>query len=75
MIKAEMQKKILHFGFLFRVLTPRKTTLPGDVSLMLNMTHLSLRDPLRVVATLGRVAPLLSLRDIFPVSSGTFTPQ
>ena len=24
--------------------------------------------------TLGRVAPLLSLRDIFPVSSGTFTP-
>ena len=27
------------------------------------------------MATLGRVAPLLSLRDIFPVSSGTFTPQ
>ena len=27
------------------------------------------------MTTLGRVAPLLSLRDIFPVSSGTFTPQ
>ena len=50
MIKAETQEKILHFGFLFCVLTPRKTTLPGDVSLMLNMTHLSLRDPLRVAA-------------------------
>ena len=25
--------------------------------------------------SLGRVAPLLSLRDIFPVSSGTFTLQ
>ena len=28
-----------------------------------------------IATTLGRVAPLLSLRDIFPVSSGTFTLQ
>ena len=32
MIKAETQEKILHFGFLFCVLTPRKTTLPGVCS-------------------------------------------
>ena len=32
MIKAETQEKILHFGFLFCVLTPRKTTIPGVCS-------------------------------------------
>ena len=39
------------------------------------MFNLSLRRSETTVATLGRVAPLLLLRDIFPVSSGAFTPQ
>ena len=39
------------------------------------MITLSLRGSVATAATLGRVAPLLSLRDIFPVSAGTFTPQ
>ena len=31
-LKPKRKKKILHFGFLFCVLTPRKTTLPGVCS-------------------------------------------
>ena len=48
-------------GFNFTVTaTPRETTLPGDVSLTLNMTHLSLRDPLWVAPSPPRYACHLS---------------